>query len=107
MLEQLSFNLNSHYAEFLRSPEGIHFSGKVCIVADSVGSILAHDLLTKPSTNHESVSNNNDTSMTDIGLMRRKQFGIHSLIQPDKQIKTPTLINSPSEVTLCPVSFSR
>ncbi|CAH8556461.1 Membrane-associated phosphatidylinositol transfer protein 2, variant 3 [Schistosoma haematobium] len=102
MLEQLAFNLNTHYAEFLRSPEGIHFSGKVCIVADSVGSILAHDLLTKPSTNHESVSNNNDTSVTDIGLMRRKQFGIHSLIQLDKQIKTPTLINSPSEVTLCP-----
>ncbi|XP_018651469.1 phosphatidylinositol transfer protein [Schistosoma mansoni] len=102
MLEQLAFNLNTHYAEFLRSPEGIHFSGKVCLVADSVGSILAHDLLTKSSISHESISNNNDTSITDIGLMRRKQFGIHNLIQSDKEIKTSTLINSPSEVTLCP-----
>ncbi|CAH8498424.1 unnamed protein product [Schistosoma turkestanicum] len=106
MLEQLAFNLNTHYAEFIRSPEGIHFSGKVCIIADSVGSILAHDLLTKPSTNHQLIPNNNinnnDTSITDIGLIRRKQFGFHNTINSNRTAKSRSLINSPSEVTLCP-----
>ncbi|KAK4471176.1 hypothetical protein MN116_004639, partial [Schistosoma mekongi] len=105
MLEQLAFNLNTHYAEFLRSSEGINFSGKVCIVADSVGSILAHDLLSsKPLTIHRSMipSNNNDTSVTDIGLMRRKRLDFHCTTETEKQLNSPTLINSPSEITLCP-----
>ncbi|CAH8849033.1 unnamed protein product, partial [Trichobilharzia szidati] len=110
MLEQLTFNLNTHYAEFLRSPEGFGFSGTVCIVADSVGSILAHDLLSMPVTNHLTISrdnnnnsNNNDISVTDIGVRRsRDQFNVQKLKLSDKQVKSPTIINSPSEVTLCP-----
>ncbi|KAH8878235.1 Protein retinal degeneration B [Schistosoma japonicum] len=105
MLEQLAFNLNTHYAEFLRSSEGINFSGKVCIVADSVGSILAHDLLsTKPLTDHRSMisSNNDNSSVTDIGLMRRKRLNFHCTTEMEKQLNSPTLINSPSEITLCP-----
>ncbi|CAH8518845.1 unnamed protein product [Heterobilharzia americana] len=103
MLEQLAFNLNTHYTEFLRSSEGIGFSGTVCVVADSVGSILAHDLLSSPRIDRLPMTDNN-ISVTDIGVRRwREPFSVHKLRQADKQLETLTLIKSPSEVTLCPV----
>lgn len=48
---------NTAYHEFLKSEEGLGFNGQVCIVADSVGSILAYDALcrtTKYQSRHGS-----------------------------------------------------
>jgi hypothetical protein len=48
---------NTTYQEFLKSEEGQGFSGQVCIVADSIGSILAYDALcrtTKYQSRHGS-----------------------------------------------------
>ncbi|XP_076472985.1 protein retinal degeneration B-like [Babylonia areolata] len=39
---------NAVYHEFLASPEGKGFAGQVCILADSTGSLLAYDALTRP-----------------------------------------------------------
>lgn len=49
--------LNYMILEFLKSEEGQGFSGQVCIVADSIGSILAYDALcrtTKYQSRHGS-----------------------------------------------------
>ncbi|XP_057570413.1 membrane-associated phosphatidylinositol transfer protein 3 isoform X1 [Hippopotamus amphibius kiboko] len=36
---------NQVYAEFLRSPDGIGFSGQVCLIGDCVGGLLAFDAI--------------------------------------------------------------
>ncbi|XP_060612817.2 membrane-associated phosphatidylinositol transfer protein 3 [Anolis sagrei] len=36
---------NQVYAQFLRSPEGLGFSGQVCLIGDCVGGILAFDAI--------------------------------------------------------------
>nr|CAI5848674.1 unnamed protein product [Callosobruchus analis] len=40
---------NAAYQEFIRSEEGQGFMGQVCIVADSMGSLLAYDALCRTS----------------------------------------------------------
>ncbi|CAH1994519.1 unnamed protein product [Acanthoscelides obtectus] len=40
---------NAAYQEFIRSEEGQGFAGQVCIVADSMGSLLAYDALCRTS----------------------------------------------------------
>lgn len=42
---------NSVYADFLKTEEGRGFNGQVAIIADSMGSVLAHDALCR-STRH-------------------------------------------------------
>ena len=42
--------LNSVYCQFKQSEEGVNFSGDVCIVSDSVSSLMVYDILTRPST---------------------------------------------------------
>ncbi|KAK7476710.1 hypothetical protein BaRGS_00032047, partial [Batillaria attramentaria] len=38
---------NTVYADFINSPEGRGFSGQVCLLADSTGSLLGYDALTR------------------------------------------------------------
>ena len=40
---------NQVYQEFIRSDEGRGFSGQICFIGDSVGSILAYDALCRTS----------------------------------------------------------
>ena len=40
---------NQVYQEFLKSEEGLGFSGQVVCIGDSMGSILAYDALTRHS----------------------------------------------------------
>lgn len=48
-LLDLNKRLNANYAEFLASDEGRNFTGVVSVVADSIGSIMIHDLLCSAS----------------------------------------------------------
>lgn len=49
---------NQIYADFLKSEDGHGFNGQVVILADSMGSILAHDALCRTS-NDETVADSN------------------------------------------------
>lgn len=42
---------NSVYSDFLKTEEGRGFNGQIAIIADSMGSVLAHDALCR-STRH-------------------------------------------------------
>lgn len=44
-VSQLISLANKEYQDFLQTEEGFGFSGQVCILADSVGSLLAYDAL--------------------------------------------------------------
>lgn len=60
------------FKDFLKSDEGQGFSGQVCIVADSVGSILAYDALcrvTKYQSRHGS-----ENSVLENDLHNRGKF---------------------------------
>lgn len=62
---------NIVYQEFLKSEEGQGFSGQVCVVADSVGSILTYDALcrtTKYQSRHGSENSilENDIHKEDV-----------------------------------------
>ncbi len=48
--------MNEKYIELRDSMDGLHFSGNVCVVADSIGSIMLHDLLCSPDFNNKQVS---------------------------------------------------
>lgn len=76
MLDELVTRLNSHYAEFLRSGEGQNFHGTVCLMADSVGAILMHDVLHIVARQNDSVlseSNTDGFSLMDAGVRRWRQ----------------------------------
>lgn len=57
-------NANQIYQEFIKSEEGKGFSGQICFIADSVGSILAYDALCRSHYHSRYNSENNilDTS---------------------------------------------
>ncbi|KAF2905240.1 hypothetical protein ILUMI_00964 [Ignelater luminosus] len=57
---------NIVYQEFLKTEEGMGFTGQVCIVADSVGSILTYDALCRPSRYHSRHGSENSILDTDI-----------------------------------------
>ncbi|VDK38637.1 unnamed protein product [Taenia asiatica] len=44
-IHRLAQQLNERYVEFRDSIDGLHFSGNVFVVADSIGSIMVYDLL--------------------------------------------------------------
>ncbi|XP_023026564.2 retinal degeneration B isoform X1 [Leptinotarsa decemlineata] len=59
---------NAAYQEFIKSEEGLGFSGQVCVMADSIGSILAYDSLcrtVKYSSRHGS-----ENSILDSDLQK-------------------------------------
>ncbi|KER19070.1 hypothetical protein T265_12025 [Opisthorchis viverrini] len=82
LLHELACRLNTHYAEFLRSPEGVGFNGCVYLVADSVGGVLTHDLLNVVacrSSGIPSFVDGDGVSLTDVGARRwREPFPVVS-----------------------------
>ncbi|KAF4523499.1 hypothetical protein B566_EDAN004570, partial [Ephemera danica] len=67
-------SVNSAYQEFIRSDEGHGFNGQVCLVGDSMGSIMAYDALCRSGqyqNRHDSDSSllepNNDGAMGEWG----------------------------------------
>jgi hypothetical protein len=49
-LNKVIVSSNQVYHDFLRSDEGYGFCGQICLVGDSVGSILAYDALCRESS---------------------------------------------------------
>ena len=49
-LNKVIASANHVYHDFLRSDEGYGFCGQICLVGDSVGSILAYDALCRESS---------------------------------------------------------
>lgn len=50
---------NAVYHEFLRSEEGQGFNGQVCLIGDSIGGVLAYDVLCRVHDHHKFGSNSN------------------------------------------------
>ncbi|KAK8391715.1 hypothetical protein O3P69_017322 [Scylla paramamosain] len=50
---------NAAYHEFLRSEEGHGFNGQVCIIGDSIGGVLAYDVLCRVHDQQKYGSNSN------------------------------------------------
>ncbi|KAF8567549.1 hypothetical protein P879_04563 [Paragonimus westermani] len=76
LIQELASRLNTHYAEFLRSAEGAGFNGSVCLIADSVGAILTHDLLNVVAASQVKCfieSNVDDVSLIDAGVRRWRE----------------------------------
>ncbi|KAA3681477.1 uncharacterized protein DEA37_0013445 [Paragonimus westermani] len=76
LIQELASRLNTHYAEFLRSAEGAGFNGSVCLIADSVGAILTHDLLNAVASSQVKCfieSNVDDMSLIDAGVRRWRE----------------------------------
>ncbi|XP_043676418.1 protein retinal degeneration B isoform X1 [Vespula pensylvanica] len=62
-------NANQIYQGFIKSEEGKGFSGQICFIADSVGSILAYDALCRSTHYHSRYNSENnilDTSNQGI-----------------------------------------
>ena len=59
-LNKVILSANQVYQDFLNSDEGLGFCGQICLVGDSVGSILAYDALCRESCLKRTSS---DTSM--------------------------------------------
>ncbi|KAF7262524.1 hypothetical protein EG68_00276 [Paragonimus skrjabini miyazakii] len=76
LIDELATRLNTHYAEFLRSAEGAGFNGSVCLIADSMGAILTHDLLNAVASSQVKCfvdSNVEDVSLIDAGVRRWRE----------------------------------
>ncbi|EUB64358.1 Calpain-7 [Echinococcus granulosus] len=67
-VHRLAQQLNERYVEFRNSIDGIHFSGNVFVVADSIGSIMTYDLLVSccPDFKHDDIFTNLDSLQQDI-----------------------------------------
>lgn len=69
--------LHLHIPEFIKSEEGQGFSGQVCIVADSIGSILAYDALCR--TVHYQSRHGSENSILDNDVYSHKGERIQSV----------------------------
>lgn len=60
---------NSVYQEFLKSEEGIGFSGGIILIGDSIGSVIGFDALCRSSLNNNATCsfNGSDNSIADCG----------------------------------------
>lgn len=71
--------------DFMKSEEGQGFTGQVCIVADSVGSVLAYDALcraTKYQSRHGSENSILDSDVHNKGefFQIKKKLGVYCRI---------------------------
>lgn len=63
-------------SEFIKSEEGFGFGGQVCIVGDSVGSILGYDALCRVAKYQSRHGSENSILDTDITIYTGK-FNIY------------------------------
>ena len=63
-VNKLIASTNQVYSEFINSDDGFGFCGQICLVGDSVGSILAYDAICRQNSMKRSCS---DTSVTGSG----------------------------------------
>ncbi|KAB0792480.1 hypothetical protein PPYR_14439 [Photinus pyralis] len=61
---------NMVYQEFLKSEEGSGFTGQVCLVADSVGSVLTYDALCRPTRYQSRHGSENSILDSDILVIK-------------------------------------
>ena len=69
-LNKVITSANQVYHDFLKSDEGYGFCGQVCLVGDSVGSILGYDALCRENSLKRTSS---DTSVGGVGPTGRLQ----------------------------------
>lgn len=65
--------INVFSLEFLKSEEGQGFSGQVSVVADSIGSILAYDALSR-TTKYQSRHGSENSILENDGFLRSNLF---------------------------------
>lgn len=71
MSDSVLFYFN-FFSEFLKTEDGQGFNGQVCIIADSVGSLLAYDALCRITKYNSKLSTDNllevDTNMKGMSF---------------------------------------
>lgn len=78
-------NANQIYQEFVKSEEGKGFSGQICLIGDSVGSILAYDALCRSTYYHSRY--NSENNILDTGNQGIENIGIS---EDGKHLSTPS-----------------
>lgn len=76
---------NNVYHEFLKSEEGLGFNGQICIIGDSMGSVLAYDALCR-SGRHD-LDNDLDEHETQRG---RCDVGDETYLSASRLLSAPT-----------------
>ena len=76
---------NQVYHDFIRSDEGRGFSGQICLIADSVGSILAYDALCRTSQYQSRNGSENSILETDNQVLDN-----NGIVEDGRHLSAPT-----------------
>ncbi|KAG7188206.1 hypothetical protein KM043_016080 [Ampulex compressa] len=87
---------NQVYQEFLRSEEGRGFIGQVCLVGDSVGSILSYDALCKSA---QSRHNSENSILESERQTMENEEGRHLMAAPQRR-RSSSNSENPQQVKL-------
>ncbi|KAJ1532074.1 hypothetical protein ONE63_000703 [Megalurothrips usitatus] len=74
---------NNVYHEFLKSEEGLGFNGQICIIGDSMGSVLAYDALCRSGSSRQDGDN-------DEGHRSRCDLGDESYLSASRLLSAPS-----------------
>lgn len=91
---------NQVYAEFLNSEDGEGFNGQVVILADSMGSILAHDALCR-SSNYEAENDGAESHRLHVSASRSASTtSDHRPLKLDFEVSDFFMFGSPLSIVL-------
>lgn len=90
---------NQIYAEFLNSEDGDGFNGQVVILADSIGSILAHDALCRTS-GYDNVRENDGPEANKPFVSSVSQNITPNLLKLDFEVTDFFMFGSPLSIVL-------
>ncbi|XP_033108992.1 protein retinal degeneration B-like [Anneissia japonica] len=83
---------NIVYHEFVKSPEGQGFNGQICLIGDSVGSILGYDALCRgvsiPSSTSSTCGSQASIDDSDALTINFPSPSVHSPSFPNDQIRS-------------------
>ncbi|KAG5284366.1 hypothetical protein AALO_G00025920 [Alosa alosa] len=95
---------NQVYSNFLQSPEGIGFSGQVCLVADCIGGVLCFDALcfsgdkrhtvAAASKKHDSIENLKEKPSATVDSLSPNLLGSKRLSKSNIDVSLPTDVSS-------------
>ncbi|XP_062391844.1 membrane-associated phosphatidylinositol transfer protein 3-like [Sardina pilchardus] len=95
---------NQVYANFLQSPEGIGFSGQVCLIADCIGGVLCFDALcfsgdkrhtvAAASRKHDSIENLKDKPSAPVDSLSPNLLGSKRLSKSNIDVSVPADVST-------------
>ncbi|XP_025836899.1 protein retinal degeneration B isoform X2 [Agrilus planipennis] len=91
---------NNVYQEFLKSEEGLNFSGQIVIVSDSVGSILAYDVMCR--ANKYQSRHGSENSIVDQDVIANEVIVNETghLVAPPPRRRSSSTSENPNQMKL-------